>query len=237
MTWIAYRVAALPGAVALVPAISATAFGAMIAGGLWLCLWGQRWRLLGLLPIAAGLALSPIQEKPDVLVGAGGALVGVRGPDGRLALLGSERSAFEAGRWLEHDADPRSGASVGTGTVIFCDAMGCRARSKGGLIAIARHPAALIDDCRRATLIVWLGHGDPSCRTRSTPGALPLLISRSNVRRDGTHAISIAGGSPGPVAATASAGISVDIRVRTVAQWRGRRPWVQSLDRSYADGF
>ncbi|MGE3775098.1 MAG: ComEC/Rec2 family competence protein, partial [Gammaproteobacteria bacterium] len=62
MTWVAIRVAAIPGAVALVPAISARAFALMVVGGLWLCLWGGRWRQVGLLPIAAGLALAPLHS-------------------------------------------------------------------------------------------------------------------------------------------------------------------------------
>src|SRR5690606_40031138 len=48
---IAARVAALGGAVARVPATGTIPVVAMIGGGLWLCLWGRRWRLLGLAPI------------------------------------------------------------------------------------------------------------------------------------------------------------------------------------------
>ena len=167
MTWVAYRVAAIPGAVTQVPSISAAAFGAMVAGGLWLCLWATPWRLLGLLPIVAGIAMAPFRETPDVLVGAGGALVGVRGADGRLAVLDTGRSSFELGRWLEHDADPRAVADVGPGKVINCDAVGCRASARGSGVAIVRHASALVDDCRRADLIVWLGEGEPRCRPRS----------------------------------------------------------------------
>jgi competence protein ComEC len=40
-------------------------------GGLWCALWSTRWRLLGVVPIVAGLMLAPAGRKPDVLVGRG----------------------------------------------------------------------------------------------------------------------------------------------------------------------
>lgn len=72
MTWCASAVARLPGAVGRVPAIPSSAFALMVLGGLWLCIWRTRWRLLGLVLGAAGLALSPTLERPDVLVGGDG---------------------------------------------------------------------------------------------------------------------------------------------------------------------
>jgi competence protein ComEC len=235
MTWVAYRVAAIPGAVSLVPAISGLAFGLMVAGGLWLCLWGSRWRLLGLAPIALGIVLAPLREAPDVLIGAGGALVGVRGPDGRLAALDTARSGFELGRWLEHDADSRAPADVGPGRVIRCDAIGCNAKARGIVVAIARHPAALVDDCRAAGLIVWLGEGEPVCGPRKN-GVRARIVARTHVAREGTHVVRLARAARWPPASTAGARAQppsasgetmtpAEITIETVASWRGRRPW------------
>jgi competence protein ComEC len=244
MTWVAVRVAAIPGAVSLVPAISAAAFGLMVAGGLWLCLWGGRWRLLGLAPIAAGLALSPLHEAPDVLVGAGGALIGVRGQDGRLAALDTARSGFELSRWLEHDADARAPADVGPGRVIRCDAVGCTARARGLVVAIARHPAALADDCRAAGLIVWLGEGEPACSPRETGAKVPI-IARAHVARDGTHVVRMSRPRTWPMSQFAGKAAqtqnargadvaAADFSIETVAGWRGRRPWsaIRSMTRA-----
>ena len=47
MTWIAYAVARLPGAVGYILAIPTLAFGLMAVGGLWLCLFRTRLRLAG----------------------------------------------------------------------------------------------------------------------------------------------------------------------------------------------
>ena len=234
MTWVASRVAAIPGAVSPVPAISATAFALMVAGGLWLCLWSRSWRLLGLAPIAAGIVLSPFNTAPAVLVGAGGSLIAIRGADGRLAALDTGRSAFELGRWLEHDADTRAPADVGPGRVIRCDAIGCSAEIGNFAVAIARHPAALADDCRTAGLLIWQGEGVPACRPRGD-GVSAQIIARTHVERDGTHVVRLlrSARSEAHQAAAASrlrqstiatAG-PAEISIETVAGWRGRRPW------------
>ena len=51
---LAHAVAGTRGAVALMPSMPAWAFAAMVTGGLWLCLWTTRARLIGLVPIAIG---------------------------------------------------------------------------------------------------------------------------------------------------------------------------------------
>lgn len=84
---LAQHVAALPGAVALVPAMGRGAFALIVAGGLWLALWRTRARLLGVVPIVAGLALTLTASAPDILVTGDGRHVAIRGPHGEVALL------------------------------------------------------------------------------------------------------------------------------------------------------
>ena len=68
------------GAVVLMPSLPGWAFGLMVAGGLWLCLWNTRLRLFGLLPVAVGAAGAMFAVSPDVLVtGDGKHLAVVRG--------------------------------------------------------------------------------------------------------------------------------------------------------------
>jgi len=64
MTWTAKAVASLPGAVGRIPAFPAYAFALMVLGGLWLCLWRRRWRVLGIAAMALGVALAPFAESP-----------------------------------------------------------------------------------------------------------------------------------------------------------------------------
>jgi competence protein ComEC len=65
---IARTVAATGGAVATLASMPAWAFGLMIAGGLWICLWTSRVRLAGLVPILFGMTASLVAPTPDILV-------------------------------------------------------------------------------------------------------------------------------------------------------------------------
>lgn len=204
MVWCANAVARLPGAVGRIPAFSNLAFGLMLAGGLWLCLWRTRWRLLGLGAVAAGLALAPAMPRPDILVDNDAELVAIRGGDGRLSALAASHSDYELQRWLEHDGDGRPARHVVSGAGFRCDAAGCTADIKGQTIAVALHPAALADDCRRARVLIL-----PFPKPRGCD-ASGLVIDALAVQRQGTHAIRIDGDT---------------FDVTTVADARGNRPW------------
>ncbi|MCL4767698.1 MAG: ComEC/Rec2 family competence protein [Hyphomicrobiaceae bacterium] len=205
MLWCAFAVARLPGAVGRIPAFNELAFGLMVAGGLWLCLWRARWRLLGLAGLAAGLAAAPMISRSDILVGDDAQLVAIRGPDGRLTALAGSGSSYELQRWLDYDGDERSAGQATSASPGFrCDAAGCTAKVEGRAIAVTRHPAALADDCRRADVLVI---PFPKPRGCNPPG---LVVDFHAVRSRGTHAIRLDGGA---------------VDVTTVAQSRGDRPW------------
>ena len=87
LLWIAHRVGSLPGAVTFVPTMSRLAFALIMAGGLWLALWRTRARLLGLLPIVAGLAMTLATHPADIFITGDGRHLAVRAPDGQVALL------------------------------------------------------------------------------------------------------------------------------------------------------
>jgi competence protein ComEC len=65
---LAHTVAAAPGAVAMLPSMPGWAFGLMVAGGLWLCLWNSRLRLLGIAPFLVGAVGAALSPAPDLLV-------------------------------------------------------------------------------------------------------------------------------------------------------------------------
>ena len=204
MLWTAERVASLPGAVLHIPAMPTAAFLAIVGGGLWLALWQTKWRVLGVAAIAVGIALAPTLRLPDLLVGRDGALIAVRAADGRLAAVGSGR-AFELQRWLEYDGDGRPPQEAVKNATFTCDGVGCRAEVKGLTVAVARHPAAFSDDCRRASILV---SGIVSPLGCTQPKAVVDFFA---ARREGTHAIYIEEGGK--------------VRIETVAEARGARPW------------
>ena len=79
-------VASWPRAVTIVPTLSGLSLALIALGGLWLCLWQIRMRTLGLAIAAAGLALAPISERPDLLIEREGATAALRVSDGALII-------------------------------------------------------------------------------------------------------------------------------------------------------
>jgi competence protein ComEC len=205
MTWTAFRVAGLPGSVLHIAAMPQSAFLLMVAGGLWLLLWQTRWRMLGLVAIAAGVALAPTLTAPDLIIGHDAELIALRGRDGEFSALGAGRQSFELERWLEHDGSARDLAEAAKATAFACDGVGCNATVKGLMVAVARHPAAFAEDCRRAMIVISPIVSPLGC---TSPKA---VIDFFAARRKGTHAVYI--------------GTDGSIRIDTVAGARGNRPW------------
>ena len=216
MTWCATFVAKLPGAVGHIPAIPTLAFALMILGGLWLALWQTRWRLLGVAAVLMGVMIAPLMPRPDILVARNGELVAVRGSDGRLSALPAVRSKFELERWLEYDGDGRAAKEAQTSTGFDCDGVGCAARVKTLTVSVARHPAAINDDCARGDILVLtMPRPKQACAKKGH------TIDVFDVWRNGTYALY--------VTPAAEPGSPPGIRVDTVAAHRGERPWAEAL--------
>ena len=84
---LAHAVAAAKGAVAALPSMPVWAFSAMVAGGLWICIWQHPVRRLGLAAVAAGAVGAFLSPRPDLLVTGDGRHLAVVAGDGRPALL------------------------------------------------------------------------------------------------------------------------------------------------------
>ncbi|MBX9926706.1 MAG: ComEC family competence protein [Hyphomicrobiaceae bacterium] len=233
MTAIARYVGGLPGAVAAIPSISLYGLLAMAGGGLWLMLWTGRWRVAGLVPIAAGIILAPIEARPDILVSRDGSIVVAR-VDGRYLSVAppnatkpskrgtsggaqrdvARRPVFELTRWLEADGDGRSVVEAIAGRGFNCDTVGCAAVIRGKRIAILRHKSGAADDCRTADILITDGERPRGCDRPA------VIIDAKALRSGGVHAVAV--GSAG------------HITVETVAASRGDRPWAKPLSRRLA---
>jgi competence protein ComEC len=204
---VAHAVAGLPGAVSVVQALPPTAFGLMVAGLAWLVVWQRRWRLLGMVPIALGFILAARVEPPDLLVDGQARTVLVRDPSGAGAWLRGSARGLVAETWLRRagleGADPFPEGSDGA---LACDAAGClwRPLGAGTIVALAWTPAALIEDCAEADVLVSLEPIRMRC-----PGP-SVRIDRFDLWRSGTHALWLRPDG---------------IRIVTVADERGERPW------------
>jgi competence protein ComEC len=83
----AHAVASAKGAVAMAPSMPGWAFALMVGGGLWLCLWNSRIRLLGVVPIVVGAIGALAAPAPDLLVSGDGRHLAVVDADGTPYIL------------------------------------------------------------------------------------------------------------------------------------------------------
>jgi competence protein ComEC len=206
MGGVARHVAAMPGAVSLIPQVPDLAFGLVLVGGLWLVLWQRPWRLAGLPALLAGLALAPLGERPDILIGRDGALLAVRDRRGVLVAHEERPSTFELKRWLEWDGDARDPARARRSRVFTCDALGCVADAGGTRVVLSRHPAGLAEDCARAAILV-VDRAGPA----SGCDGPRLTLDRPALKASGTVALYRNGDG--------------EWLVDSVAAKRGSRPW------------
>jgi len=211
-----------PGAVSLLPATPGWALISMALGGLWLCLWRTRWRLLGISGLLAGVAALGFVNGPDVLIDHSGRVMAVKDAAGGLAVSSLRAGRFTSGVWLRRAAldaaspwpGPRPGSVPRTHAVtLSCDGLGCLYATKGKNIALVTDIAALQEDCATADIVL------STIATRGHCRGPDLVIDRFDLWRNGTHALWIG---------------KQEIRVESVNGQRGDRPWVQRPDRGMA---
>lgn len=208
MIAVARWVAGWPGAVVLLPAMPVWGLALVALGGLWLCLWQRRWRLLGLLVIAGGLAALPSSRSPDVLVAGDARMFAVRAEDGRLMLSSETGNRFARENWLRR-AGLKSAApwprEASPGGRLRCDEKGCIYRARGHTVALIKHPGAFLEDCWVADVIVSL----VPLRGAHCP-APQTVIDRFDIWRNGAYALWLDDGR---------------VRIENVRQHQGERPW------------
>ncbi|MBY6161395.1 ComEC family competence protein [Mameliella alba] len=99
---VAHTVSDWQGAVGHVVAPGPAVLPLIALGGLLLCLWRGKGRLVGVVPVTVAVILWIGTERPAVLIADNGTLVGIMTPQGR-ALSRDRGAGFVAGVWLEND--------------------------------------------------------------------------------------------------------------------------------------
>jgi competence protein ComEC len=94
LLWIAHSVGNAAGAVATLAQMPGWAFGLLVAGGLWLCLWTTKVRLFGLVPLAIGAAGAAAAPVPQLLVTGDGTHLAVVAKDGTPRILRNRSGDF-----------------------------------------------------------------------------------------------------------------------------------------------
>ncbi|MBT3557947.1 MAG: ComEC family competence protein [Rhodospirillales bacterium] len=213
---IAERVGPMPGNVTLIPQIPFAALMLFVSGGLWLCLWWQGWRILGMVGIAAGLVVSINAQQPLIVAAANGELFSVRYAD-TMVFVGPKATGnrFTRKVWLEQAGLPVTAtisAEIKDG--LRCDEQGCILGAPDNSIAMVWHEAALMEDCWRAAIVL------SAVPVRSRCSAPHLVIDRFDLWRNGAHAIYLDG---------------TRIRMESTFQVRGTRPWTGKRQPDFGD--
>ncbi len=202
----ATTVSAWPAAALKIPAMPLWGLTAASLGGLWLAIWTGRWRYLGAVPLAASIVSVMLWRPPDILISADARLAAVRLSDGSLWRSNAAVNRFAAEIWSRRagldPAEKSSGNPLGQPN---CDPMGCIVEFEGRKVALAWTAGALAEDCALVDIVISRVPVRRGC-------ALPeKVIDRFDLWRNGAHAFWVTG---------------EDIQVKSVAETRGKRPWV-----------
>lgn len=234
MTAAAMWVASLPGSVGRVPAFGTNVLLIATCGLVVLCLLRSRLRWVGapLLALACGLVL--VSPRPDVLISGTGDAVAVRAADGKLSIIRLEGNPFAVQEWLAADADGRVSKDTKLKDGFSCDDAGCIAKlSTGTIVAVARTPDALVDDCKRAALVVTTRQVPPGCSATvidrnvvRTRGALSLRADGNQWRIEATRPP----GTDRPWARGVAAATDISTTIPNRSSERDAMPRAEDLD-------
>ncbi len=204
--WTANTVSSWPGAVALISVMPPPGLALVSLGGLWLCLWRQRWRYWGLGAIAAGLATILFVRPPDILISEDAKLVAITEADGSLRLSTGRADRFAAGEWLRRIGQDQRilwNAAVEGDPRLVCTEGDCRFKSAGRSVAILQKADGFAAACSDSDLVIVLVRVSAACRV--------AVIDPDRLQQQGGHAI----------------WLSQDgLRIQSVRDGQGERPWV-----------
>lgn len=202
--------ATLPYASFAVPPPSFAGLMLVVFGGLWLCLWRRRWRLLGIPAVLLGMATVALHEPYDIMISDDGARVAVRRENGEFLFLRGRPTSFEGEVWLRVHGQDRglTLSDLGENERPDCDRNRCIVEMQGRRIVVARRrlkdqASAL---CRQDADMVIAGDklDEIAC------AKIPYVFDWNYLNQSGAVGIRITGG---------------EIDIETANEFRGKRPW------------
>ena len=154
---IATTITSWPYSIFYLPAMPGCIFAAIVMGGLWLCLWREKWRYLGVLPIVIGLLYPLYISPPDFFISPEGKEWGARLEDGTLAVSNIKHDKFAVTQWQQRLGNvPAIDAQALPldHKEIRCDDEGCIYRRKDMIVAMPTKETAALEDCAHADLVI-----------------------------------------------------------------------------------
>jgi competence protein ComEC len=206
VTLISDRIAALPGADAILARPSAASVLVMSAGFIWLALLRGplRWAGLPVLGLGAALALAP-PAMPDLLVSRAGENVAVLGEDRLLVPAHPRRARFSVEKWLAANGEEEDPGTAARRPGWDCRDNACRTKVRGRQVLYLSRSEGKPVDCRGIDILITDFPLRGACR------GVPVRIDRFDLWRNGAHALHL---DP------------QGVRTLTARQAQGNRPWV-----------
>lgn len=96
------QVSALPDSLLQISTLSFTGFISIVVGGFWLCIWSQKWRLWGILPIIGSVIFMFFGEKPVMIAAPNGEAFAIRKEDGQMQIMNSKVDKWLRKIWNEN---------------------------------------------------------------------------------------------------------------------------------------
>ncbi|MEM9780565.1 MAG: ComEC/Rec2 family competence protein, partial [Pseudomonadota bacterium] len=179
---VAHATAALDGSVIPVASGPSWILGAVSLGGLMVVLLQGPIRALGVPVVLVALGSWGLSDRPVVLVGPEGRLVGVQGEAGRI-LNKARGAAFAARVWLENDGDPVDQATAQSRAALTREKALFEAQDASGALTVvfATGEGSAARYCAENTILIT-----PD-RTTDAPGSCVTLTGRA-LQEDGAHA-------------------------------------------------
>jgi len=213
---LAHATASARGAVALLPSMPGWAFAFMVIGGIWLCLWNTRVRLLGIAPFVVGAIGAAAAPWPDLLVTGDGRHLAVVTADGTPLILRDRAGDYVRGLLAEAAGFDGEVGDLGDRPYSDCSNDACVAllrKGTGQWRLLATRSAYRID---WDTLTAACAEADIAVSDRRLPrGCVPhwLKLDSSTLARTGGLAIYL----------------GKESRIESVAELVGAHPWAETV--------
>lgn len=180
-----------------------------VFGGLWLCIWQQKWRLLGVPLAIIGFTTIALHKPYDLLISSDASKVAMRLEDGRFVFLRGKDDSFDGQVWLRANGQEKAAELDEMDEKLgSCGKSKCIITAYGKKIAVTKGKKSIEESCTGKPDIVisrnYLAYIE-SCTE------VPLLIDSAYLKKNGATALRFNDGK---------------VQVESSSEYRGERPWV-----------
>lgn len=202
--------ASLPYSSISIPSLSFFGLILVIFGGLWLCIWHQKWRILGIPVFVAGIFTIFLHKPYDIIINNDAGKVALRLEDGNFIFLRGKEDSFDGQVFLRsHGKEKAVDIKATDPSKVICEKNKCTTHAYGKKTVVTKGKKNIEKSCNGNPNIVISGNylaNIEECKNT------PLLIDENYLHKNG---------------ATTLRFNNKKIEIETAKEHRGNRPWVR----------